>query len=135
MKSLPKLHWMPRVRSDLSRLYLFVARQRWGNPDERLREIIRGMRVLRENPLRNSVRSRRPRAGLEYRRHNVAQFAIVYVYLKPCDALPHGMVSIRAIQHSQMDNVLWQVRERGPPAPQTQGAALRLAHRHQPFAG
>ena len=112
MKSLPKMHWMPRAPKDLVRCVQFVALHPWGNPADRARDIARGIRVLRANPRLNPIRSRRRQAGLEYRRHNVAQFVIVYVYFAPTDALPRGVVSIRAIRHANEKDVFCGVRER-----------------------
>jgi hypothetical protein len=53
--------------------------------------------------------------GLEYRRYNAAQFAIIYAYLAPSAQYPNGMISIRAIRHGSERNVFWGVRDRAVP--------------------
>lgn len=120
MKPLPKLHFMPRARTDIKQCLRFVSRQPWGRPSDRKRNIDRGIDYVRRGPELNNIGARRRRLGLELRRHNAAQFAIIYAYFRPSTELPCGMVSIRAVRHSRVKNVFAGVREQ---------SALRYMHR------
>jgi hypothetical protein len=71
------------------------------------------MHELMAAPKMRRVETRRPRTGIELRRHYAAQFAIVYAYFEPDLVHPHGVVSIRAIRHRRIRNVFTGVREPG----------------------
>jgi hypothetical protein len=111
VKPLPYLHLMPRVHEDFRQCLHFVAQHPWGRPSDRAMDIVLGIEKALSGPELNRVRSRRPSPGVELRRCNAAQFAIVYAYLRPTTEFPHGVVSIRAIRHSRARDVFLGVRE------------------------
>lgn len=111
MKPLPYLHLMPRVHRDFRQCLDFVAQQPWGKPNDRALDIVLGIEKVLAGPELNRVRSRRPSTGIELRRCNAAQFAVVYTYMRPSALFPDGLVSIRAIRHSRARDVLSGVRE------------------------
>lgn len=115
MKKPPYLHLMPRVDRDIERCVRFVARHPLGNPRDRERDIYGGIETVWRDPTLCAVRARRPAAGVELRRYNAAQFAIIYAYQPPSESYPHGKVSIRAVRHSRTKNVFLGVKE--PAAP------------------
>jgi hypothetical protein len=108
---LPYLHVMPRVDRDIEECLDFVARQPWGKPYDRQLDIRRGIEKALERPEANRVGSWRPETGIELRRCNVAQFAIVYAYLRPTSRFATGVVSIRAVRHSRVKDVFAGVKE------------------------
>ena len=108
---LPYLHWMPRVRSDIRRCLDFIARQPWGKRCDREREIYEGIWEIRMAPEHHKVIVRRPSDGVELRRYNAGQFAIIYAYLRPNAKFPLGVVSIRAVRHVRVRNVFSGVKE------------------------
>ena len=111
----PRLHAMRRVARDMDKLLAFIARQPWGDPASRKKDIYRGIDQIVAHPRRNRVWIRRNATGIDLRRHNIAQFAIIYAYVPPNADRPRGIVSIRAIRHRRVDNVFTGVRE--PHAP------------------
>jgi plasmid stabilization system protein ParE len=114
MKNEPELSYMPRVRQDLRRCRRFLRRK---TPDRALRrtaEVFKGVRQVRANPLLYPVRTVHPETGAGLRRHNVAQFVIIYAYFNPSPSTPSGEVSIRAIVHASEADVWFGVRESGP---------------------
>ena len=113
MKNEPELSYSPRVRADLRRCRQFLRRQASGRVSKRIRELMKGVRRVRASPLLYPIRAIHPDTGAELRRHNVAQFALMYAYFKPTPALPYGEVSIRAIAHASEADVWLEVRERG----------------------
>jgi hypothetical protein len=64
-----------------------------------------------------------PLTGLELRRCNAAQFAIVYAYLRPTERFPQGIVSIRAVRHVREKDVFEGVKEQSPPTSNVSGAS------------
>ncbi|MFL6604429.1 MAG: hypothetical protein ACJ8R9_24265 [Steroidobacteraceae bacterium] len=108
---LPYLHVMPRVDRDVEECLDFVARQPWGKPYDRQLDIRRGIEKALERPDANRVGSWRPETGIELRRCNVAQFAIIYAYLRPTSRFTAGVVSIRAVRHSRVKDVFSGVKE------------------------
>lgn len=114
-EALPDIAHMPRVPRDIDRCLRFISRQPWGQPAGRERDIDRGVLEIRRGPELDDVGARRPSLGIELRRHNAAQFAIIYAYIPPNAQFPRGMISIRAVRHSRVKNVFSGVRE--PPAP------------------
>src|SRR5271168_3951160 len=96
---LPALKAMPRVPEDISRCLDFVGRHPWGRPENRKQDLFTGFLKILLCPQMNTVRVKRPSAGIELRRHNAAQFAIIYSYIAPNERFPHGAVSIRAVRH------------------------------------
>jgi len=108
---LPYLHVMPRVDRDIEECLDFVARQPWGKSYDRQLDIRRGIEKALERPEANRVGSWRPETGIELRRCNSAQFAIVYAYPRPTERLGMGVVSIRAVRHSRLKDVFAGVKE------------------------
>ena len=105
---------MQRVARDIEQILAFIARQPWGDPVGRKRDIHRGIDQILAQPRRNKVCIRRCATGLELRRHNIAQFSIIYAYIGPNAEHPHGIVNIRAIRHRRVNNVFTGVRESHP---------------------
>jgi hypothetical protein len=108
---LPYLHVMPRVERDIEECLDFVARQPWGKPGDRELDICLGIAKALLRPDSNRVGSWRPEIGIELRRCNAAQFVIVYAYLRPTDRFASGVVSIRAVRHSRVEDVFSGVKE------------------------
>jgi hypothetical protein len=108
---LPYVHVMPRVDRDIEQCLDFVARQPWGKPSDRELDICLGIVRALLRPEANRVDSWRPDTGLELRRCNAAQFVIVYAYLRPTARFARGVVSIRAIRHSRVEDVFSGVKE------------------------
>jgi hypothetical protein len=75
--------------------------------DRAFLEICRG-------PELDDIGARRRRLGIELRRHNAAQFAIIYAYIRPDAEFPRGVVSIRAVRHARTTNVFSGVKEPVP---------------------
>jgi hypothetical protein len=115
MRSLPNVYWMPRVDKDIKRCLDFVARQPWGKPADRERDIHRGVDEIRHVPKRNAVEAYRPDSDVHLRRHNVAQFVIVYAYFDSEPEFPRGAISIRAVRHRRVRNVFHGVKESDAP--------------------
>jgi hypothetical protein len=111
VKLLPYLHVMPRVDRDIKRCLAFIRRQPWGKPDDRKLDIRRGIEEALARPESNRVGSWRPETGIELRRCDAAQFAIVYAYLRPTERFASGVVSIRAVWHSRVKDVFSGVKE------------------------
>ncbi len=108
---LPNLHETPRVARDIEQLLTFISRQPWGDPIARKKDILRGIDQILMQPRRNRVCIRRGATGIELRRHNIAQFSIIYAYTAPNVEHPHGLVSIRAIRHRRVNDAFTGVRE------------------------
>jgi len=121
MKKTAKLWWMPRVNRDIKRCRQFLRRKTAGRAIDRIHEVMRSVRWLRENPCINPVRKIDPRSGLQFRRHNVDQFVLVYVYFSPTEKSPGGIVSIRAIRHAREEDVFWGVRDSGAAGIEARG--------------
>jgi hypothetical protein len=111
MEKLPKLHFMPRVPHDVDELLEFIASKSWGIPHARLRDIKRGIDEVCDRPLRSKVHHVRSDGEVEFRRHDVRQFAIIYAYYEPGGTSPNGMVSIRAVRHRRVEDVFAGVKE------------------------
>jgi hypothetical protein len=107
----PYLHVMPRVDRDIEECLDFVARQPRGKPNDRKLDIRRGIELALERPESNRVGSWRSETGIELRRCNVAQFAIVYAYLRPTLRFARGVVSIRVVRHSRVKDVFSGIKE------------------------
>ena len=115
---LPYLHLMPRVERDIDECLDFIARQPRGKPSDRESDICLGIGRVLLRPESNRVESWRPETGIELRRCKAAQFAIVYAYLRPTVSSTGGVVSIRAVRHSRVEDVFSGVKE--PTATYTQ---------------
>ena len=111
MRQEPFLHMMPRVHSDFDDCLKFIARQPWGQPNSRRRDLLKGFKAILRYPGLGPVRVRRPSIGLEFRSRSVAQFVIVYAYLRPNGRFPNGCVSLRAIRHRRVRDVFSGVRD------------------------
>jgi hypothetical protein len=114
VNGMPFVHVMPRVGEDYRDCIAFVARQPWGNPAARLRDIHRVCDHIVEWPESAPVRLRRPSVGLELRCRSAAQFVVIYAYIPPGPRFPNGCVSFRAIRHRRVRNVFSGVRDQGP---------------------
>jgi len=111
VKSLPYVHWMPRVSNDLKQCLRFVAERSGGNTVNREREIFAGMAKILRHPKASRVGTRRLRLGIDLRGYHVAQFVIIYAYFEPNAVMESGMVSIRAIRHRRVRNPFHGVKE------------------------
>lgn len=127
MRETPFVHVMPRVGKDCRDCLEFVARQPWGNPIARGRDIARVCDDIIERPESAPVRMRRPSVGLELRSRRAAQFVVIYAYIPPGPRFPNGCVSLRAIRHRRVRNVFSGVRDQPALAYGSEAAA--------PFAG
>ena len=116
MEALPFLDLRPRVDRDIEECLDFINRQPWGKPNDRLRDIYRGIAKVWRDPTLCPVRARAPSTGLELRRRGSAQFVIIYAYRTPDARFPQGIVSIRAVRHRRVRNVFAGVRETDVPA-------------------
>jgi plasmid stabilization system protein ParE len=110
------VHWTPRARNDFKECLDFIGRQSWGKPADRELDIFVGVEKIRRDPRRARVQARRPRTGVDLRRHDAAQFAIIYALIEPNDLMRKSIVSIRAIRHRRVRDVFQGVREPPPPA-------------------
>ena len=113
VKPLPKAAFTPDADSDLKRLMAFIAKQPWGKPADRRREIHSAVRAIKRAPLARPVCKRLKDTNIELRRYFAGQFAIVYSYFDPTAELPAGLVSIRGIRHHRERDTLFRVRESG----------------------
>jgi hypothetical protein len=66
---LPSLREAPRVARDIEQILAFIARQPWGDPVDRKKDIHRGIDQILAQPRRNRVCIRRRATGIELRRH------------------------------------------------------------------
>jgi plasmid stabilization system protein ParE len=109
----PHLELTPRARADFRDCLSFVGQFPRGKPEERKRDIFRGMREVLVAPTLRRVEARRPRTGIDLRRHAAAQFVLIYAYFEPDLVYANGIVSIRAIRHRRVRNVFTGVQEPG----------------------
>ncbi len=116
MKQPALLSLMPRVHRDIDRCIRFIESFPRGKPADRRRDIHRGFETICALPELNPVEAYRPATGIELRRHNARQFAIIYAYLRPTDAYSSSVVSIRAVKHWRVRNIFLGVRESDSPA-------------------
>jgi hypothetical protein len=86
--------------------------------------------MLRDSPKLYPVEEVHAVSGLEFRRKNVGQFAIIYAYLEPTPSEPKGVVSIRRVRHGSEQDVLFRVEERRAPG----GVACHGLSTRQDFA-
>ena len=108
---LPSIDRRARVNRDIDRLLAFVGQQPYGDPEARRQDIERGIQQIAAAPLWNPIGSSDLERSPALRRLNVAQFAIIYRYFPPTPNNPAGVVSIRAVRHARVRNVLHGVRE------------------------
>jgi hypothetical protein len=113
VKMKPYLHVMPRVDRDIEQCLAFVGKQPWGKPEDRKVDIRRGIERALAHPESSHAEAWRDVPGIELRQCMVAQFVIVYAYLRPTVRFPRGIVSIRAVRHSRVRDVFAGVKE--PP--------------------
>jgi plasmid stabilization system protein ParE len=111
MISLPRIRYTVEARRDLARCRQFLRRHARGSVRHRMRELMEAVRTLREFPEMNRVRHVIPGSALPLRRHNAGQFVIAYVYFRPSESEPHGLISLRAFRHGGVEDALWTVRE------------------------
>jgi plasmid stabilization system protein ParE len=86
MNRLPRIKYTKEARRDFDQCRHFLRRHSPATAQRRIREIIRAIRRIRENPEMRPVRQVSTETGLPLRRCNVAQFVIVYVYFQPSSA-------------------------------------------------
>ena len=84
----PKLVFTDQANRDMERCRLFLQRKGIRQPLHRIREIRRAARLLLNSPKLYPVEEVHAISGLEFRRKNVGQFAIIYAYLEPTPTLP-----------------------------------------------
>lgn len=99
-----------RARRDLDQCRKFLRRKANSRPLERVREIMKAVRLLRENPKLHPVAAI-SRVGLPLRRRKAGQFVVVYSFFEPTPSAPNGLVSIRAIRHGREEDVFHGVEE------------------------
>jgi plasmid stabilization system protein ParE len=102
---------MPRAERDIDQCLDFIARQPWGKPDDRELDIHRGIEKVCARPEANRIEHWKSDTGIGLRRCKAAQFVIVYAYLSSSDPSLPGVVSIRAVRHSRVENVFSGVKE------------------------
>ncbi len=106
-----RIDLFPRVLRDIDGLTGFVSKYPGGDPRARLQDIQNAITNVARAPLQRPVRYKRASTGVELRRWNVRQFAIVYSYDEPSWDEPSGVVRIRAVRHGRVRNVFGWVRE------------------------
>lgn len=111
MDRLPVLHAMPRVDRDIGDFIEFIRKQPWGKPTDRERDLRNCFRDLLQEPTARRVVVRRRRTGVELRRRDAGQLAVIYAYFPPTDACPLGVVSISAVRHRRAESVFYGVQE------------------------
>jgi len=116
MRRLAHLRMMVRVSRDIRRCARFLEETSGGKPTDFERDIATACERICELPESRPIEARRRHTGLELRRYNMRQFAIVYAYFRPTQTLPQGIVSIRAVKHWRVRNVFLGVREIDAPA-------------------
>ena len=123
--SLPKLHLMPRVQSDIDRCVEFVAQQPWGKPSDRELDIYQGFAVVRAYPKVYRAEAFRQDSNLWLRRYRMAQFVIIYAHMESSDPSLPDVVSIRAVRHVREKDVFAGVKEppTAPASPDSVNAA------------
>jgi plasmid stabilization system protein ParE len=104
-----------RARRDIDECVRYVSRFPRGKPEDRRRDIYRGLNAICASPERSRVEVRRRCSGIELRRYPAAQFVIVYTFFAPTEACPAGLVSVRAVQHWRMRDVFFGVRDGNTP--------------------
>jgi len=102
---------MPRVDRDIEQCLSFIGRQPWGRPHDRKLDILRGIEGACADPKANRIEVWKSDTGIGLRRCKAAQFVIVYAYLSSSDPSLPGVVSIRAVRHSRVENVFSGVKE------------------------
>jgi plasmid stabilization system protein ParE len=108
---LPKIELKPRAQRDLADLLAFILRQPWGRPADRRRDIYTAFEAIREAPFDRPVV--RWVGDIGMRRYRVRQFEVIYAYVGAPEQYPNGIVSVRAIKHRRVRNLLLGVREPG----------------------
>ena len=111
MSCQPRISYTVEARRDLRRCRQFMRRYSPDGVRSRMRELMEALRILREFLEMNRVRQATSGSKLPLRRHNVGQFVIAYVYFRPDESEPSGLISLRAFRHAGMDDALWMVRE------------------------
>ena len=128
MKKTPKpmIFFTDQANRDMERCRLFLQRVGVSTPEGRIREIHRAARLLRDSPKLYPVEEVHAISGLEFRRKNIGQFALVYAFLEPSPSQPAGAVSIRRVRHGAEEDVLFRVEERrGTMAGASRGLSTR----------
>ena len=105
------LHITPAANSDIESCVEFVARNPWGKPRDRGRDIWRAIAHALERPGSNRILVWRDPPGIHLRRINAAQFVVIYAWLRAKDPSAPSVVSIRAVRHRRIADVFQGVRE------------------------
>lgn len=111
LNSAARIDLFRRAVRDVTRLTKFVDVYSRGNGKNRFRDISNAIDEIARAPRLRPIGYTRPSNGLELRRWNVRQFAIIYSYERPSNKEPRGVVRIRAVRHSRVRNVFGWVRE------------------------
>jgi len=110
-KPKPKVDFTDQAELDIERCRLFLERRGAGRAERRIREIYKAAWALRHAAKLYPVEEVHAVSGLEFRRKNVGQFAIIYAYLEPSPSEPNGVISIRRVRHAAEQDVLLRVEE------------------------
>ena len=107
----PLVDIQPDACRDIDLLIEFFARQPWGKPVDRYRDILRCIEEIAERATLRRVMRVVPENDVELRRRDVRQIVVMYAYYRPNDDYPHGLVSIRGVKHRRKKDVFDGVRE------------------------
>jgi plasmid stabilization system protein ParE len=110
-KTKPNFRFTDKAERDIDWCRAFLRGTPRAKPAQRIREIQKEARRILDSPKLYPVEHIHPVTGLEFRRKNVGQFAIIYAFLEPTPSLPEGEVSIRAIHHGAKEDVMLRVEE------------------------
>ena len=123
----PNFSFTDQAKRDIDWCRAFLRGIPGTKPARRIREIHKAARLILDSPKLYPVEKIHPVSGLDFRRKNVGQFAIIYAYLEPTSSLPNGEVSIRAVRHGAKEDVLFRVEE---PRSISEGQFPRLRTGH-----
>jgi plasmid stabilization system protein ParE len=110
--SKPRIVFTVLATRDIDRCRLFLERKGVSHPERHIRAIYAAARMLRDSPKLYPVEEIHAVSGLEFRRKNVGQFALLYAFLDPSPLHPRGLVSIRRVRHGAEEDVMLRVEER-----------------------
>jgi hypothetical protein len=89
----------------------FVGSNVWGKPADRRRDIYAAFDRIALAPFAQPIRKWSRRYNLGLRCYRVRQFVIVYGYIGDVEKYPNGEISIRALKHRRVRNLLHGVTE------------------------
>ena len=108
----PRIFFTDQANRDIDRCRLFLQRMGVSKPERRIRAIHKAARLLRDSPKLYPVEEVHAVSGLEFRRKNIGQFALIYAFLEPSPSQPKGEISIRRVRHGAEEDVFFRVEER-----------------------